>query len=441
VSTSPNSYNKQLLDQKEQLMMMLQGRTPHDQIQMVITVINSMKTNGAKKEQVDQYMTMLQELRSRVSAPGTTSAAMYQKLLARATTPDKCSVMIQQFVDILAKINGDLDDVNSMAPATQLQNLHRYKGYREARNKLEDRYVELLRLHPASPCNHVVFAPPPVVAKTHVADTEEARPNPINPITFEDVERCSTCHNGGLCTAVGCEWAWIQSRVLRSIPNATVERFEHVRGSHLKERYLRHRDEEVRRTSIDNNANEVYCFHGTGVRNPKKLILQEGELDPCMGKGGFYGKGTYLAVDPCYPIAGRYAHRTSGSSNDPRPDLNGSVCHLLVVKLSAGTACDMGSRVDYETMRFNKAPVRVPSQPPVYYNSIKAGPHTHDKAGDGVNASVMYVCYEKRAMLVEFVVQIKLPCSEPTQIESPATACSDADAADRLAKDIKRPRL
>ena len=40
-------------------------------------------------------------------------------------------------------------------------------------------------------------------------------------------------------------------------------------------------------------------------------------LDPRFSKGGFYGKGIYLAEDPSYPIGGRYAHR-SPLGREPR---------------------------------------------------------------------------------------------------------------------------
>ena len=134
-------------------------------------------------------------------------------------------------------------------------------------------------------------------------------------------------------------------------------------------RYTQHRDEEVRPRTANGDPNEVFLFHGTSHRDPKELLLAHGDdgLDPRVGSGGFYGQGTYLAQDACYPIAGRYAYRSSTRSPNR--------FKFLVVRVALGTCCDLGVHVDSSTRQYTTPPVRVQSRPPVKYCSIRAGPH------------------------------------------------------------------
>ena len=223
--------------------------------------------------------------------------------------------------------------------------LTRYKTYRRARLLLENRFQVLQT--PAQAAAFNAFAAmsttlPSAVPTPHdapgvgVSDIGVARPDPITPINFEDVERCHACKSHrGICTAHGCQWAWIQAMVRRSVGGAKVVAFEHVRAPHLKRRYTQYRDQEVKPRAVDGEANEQYCFHGTAQRDPKELLLDFGDegLDPRVGNGGFYGKGTYLAVDACYPIGGRYAHRVGANR-----------VRLVVVKACTGTPCEMNGQ-------------------------------------------------------------------------------------------------
>ena len=78
----------------------------------------------------------------------------------------------------------------------------------------------------------------------------------------------------------------------------------------------------------------------------------------------------------------RYAHRERGVANRVK---------LLLVRAALGTPCDMGTRVDAGTKNLAFPPVRVQSQPPVKYGSIRAGPHRPFRAGDGADASTIFV--------------------------------------------------
>ena len=61
----------------------------------------------------------------------------------------------------------------------------------------------------------------------------------------------------------------------------------------------------------------MLLFHGTAERAAEDVLAHQNGLDPRFSKGGFYGKGIYLAEDPSYPIGGRYAHR-SPLGREPR---------------------------------------------------------------------------------------------------------------------------
>mmetsp|Transcript_7531 Transcript_7531/g.22229 ORF Transcript_7531/g.22229 Transcript_7531/m.22229 type:complete len:82 (+) Transcript_7531:212-457(+) len=49
----------------------------------------------------------------------------------------------------------------------------------------------------------------------------------------------------------------------------------------------------------------MLLFHGTAERAAAEVLAHQNGLDPRFSKGGFYGKGIYLAEDPSYPIGGR----------------------------------------------------------------------------------------------------------------------------------------
>lgn len=466
---SPSHQHAQIA--YKSFMAMIQNRAPRDQIQMVLHVIKNMR-----EPELSQYMALLQDLRSRSSIAIPSTADMYKNLIARATSLPKCKAMRQQFDDLVLKMVPRIDSVFHCTVATseRAEFLTRYATLRQARTMLEDRYIELLSAQQlsATHCSHGATPPGGAAAahtcnngSTFLAFTNALRyaraikiknqtdweqwsktgalpsyipsnpakvyehhgwqgwvhwlgtskvglagdggtkicPEPMTPITFADVDRCGVCQSSGLCASTACDWARIGALVKRSIPGATVSRLERVTAQHQEKQYVDHRENEVKPTSANNRANEQICFHGTGQTHPKDLLIQNGGIDPRVGNGGFYGKGTYVAVDACYPVGGRFAHRST-------PD--GRTVHLLVVQVCIGTPCEMGSRVDHETQNFRMPPVRVPSLPPVFYNSVKGGPHTPTKSGDGIDASVMYTIYDRHAILPKYVVQLSLPAPQ-----------------------------
>lgn len=284
--------------------------------------------------------------------------------------------------------------------------LKKYNAYRSVRTLLQNRFRSL--------------------------QASAVRPAPITPITFEDLPRCRVCKpHGGPCTAPGCEWARLQTMVGRSVAGATVVGVEQILARHLQRRYNRHRDQEVRPRTADGAVNEVHCFHGTAHRDPKELLLDFGDegLDPRVGNGGFYGKGTYLAEDACYPIGGRYAHRLG-------PDL----VQLMVVKACTGTPCEMHARVDAATRNFQTPPVRIPSRPPVKYGCVKAGPHRPGMAGGGDNESVMYVMYDPQLMLPEYIITVQLDAQKRKARELAALGAELAAGASAAASHDDRAK-
>ena len=78
------------------------------------------------------------------------------------------------------------------------------------------------------------------------------------------------------------------------------------------------RDGEIKASSADGLANEKYLFHGTGRLSAEEVIRHPKGLDPGFSKGGFFGRGIYLAANPAYPIGGRYAHRLPGSDGQSK---------------------------------------------------------------------------------------------------------------------------
>ena len=123
-------------------------------------------------------------------------------------------------------------------------------------------------------------------------------------------------------------------------------------------------------------------------------------MDPRFSTGkGFYGRGTYLAESPAYPIAGRYVHHTKGK------------LQLVVVRAALGVSQNLGFRVDDDTREMTM-PGQQPNNRDRHYDSVRAGPHrpylsgpgSGSIGGDDPDSSIIHVVYQNNQMYPAYIV-------------------------------------
>ena len=150
------------------------------------------------------------------------------------------------------------------------------------------------------------------------------------------------------------------------LPGARLEAVERIQNSALYEEWSAKRAKVAKANGGD--ANTLLLYHGTGARRPHEVVSAAEGLDPrhSRGSGNFYGRATYLSVDPSYGLGtGAYAHRCAGS--------DGRRCQLLVVRLVAGAVKDYGTTVNAETRALVMPPVRSEGPPKLRFDTVKVG--------------------------------------------------------------------
>ena len=205
----------------------------------------------------------------------------------------------------------------------------------------------------------------------------------VTPITFARVPESSAAY------------VRVQNHILMSMPTAVLSSVHAVQAAHLDRQYAHYRDHVLRPSSEGGAVNQAFLFHGTRT-DPRKLLLDHGDegLDPRMSRGGFLGRGTYLAMDARYVVDGNYGY--------VMPD--GNVV-FIVVQASLGTPLRIGRRVDRVTRDLRRPPIRVGSSPPVRYGSVIGGPH---RAGDSGHSSAITCVYKAAQMRCAYLVELKM---------------------------------
>jgi len=204
------------------------------------------------------------------------------------------------------------------------------------------------------------------------------------------------------------------------IPTGRVARVERVQHRFLHRKYT-----ESARAIADSNSddsNEIFTFFGSSVHSTDVLLGSSG-LDPGKSQGGFYGRGVYTSLDPCYQIGGRYAHYPSG--------FGGRRVQLLLVRLARGCIQDLDTSVSDETRAMINAGMRPAPDGHLPFHCIRAGPHRPHKAGNGVNASIIYVGYKEYQTYPSYIVTFDIEFEGAAPLSPPPTraAASTLSAA------------
>ncbi|EOD36088.1 hypothetical protein EMIHUDRAFT_226969 [Emiliania huxleyi CCMP1516] len=193
------------------------------------------------------------------------------------------------------------------------------------------------------------------------------------------------------------EYCAISSLLSRGLPNLRINRIERVQKPEQWEKYI---DRVKVMNKYHDGANETLLLHGTGEHPPHDVLKHGDGLDPRFSTGkGFYGRGTYLAESPAYPIAGRYVHHTKGK------------LQLVVVRAALGVSQNLGFRVDDDTREMTM-PGQQPNNRDRHYDSVRAGPHrpylsgpgSGSIGGDDPDSSIIHVVYQNNQMYPAYIV-------------------------------------
>lgn len=172
------------------------------------------------------------------------------------------------------------------------------------------------------------------------------------------------------------EWTKVQTKLNESLIRGKLIRLGRIEDRSLWAKYFSSR-QNPKYQGMDEDAIVQMLWHGTSMTDPQVILDHEEGFDSRFSSQGFYGIGTYFAVDACY--SNEYAYQNQDGTKS-----------MFLARVLIGKAYNLKNAID-KTL---KLPPELSNGSGLRYDSVTGGPHMPTMQGPGLNCSHMYVLYK-----------------------------------------------